>query len=311
MNYLDTAEILSQINRKFYRQGYEYVFENIEMFSQISSTDPDSTDVVLIQRLPAHWPCQNAWKMAFSNWRNQQQSELHKADTEDTIGHYNDFKIFMDSDHSSAGEGANLRDMTYLTLAQAQALDPAATMEWGYSEVVIPNEDGVAGDTAEYHLHMIGDDSADSKAMIFNYAKARSRPHQTDPNVVAGEMGLYADMQDVGEITEEIIDNARYIGNQPPYLITDSTHADPATVGMEFYPGGSAFSTIQNGELTLVDYLIARSGPGALATDQTGPFSAFCGLLKIWNLSEQDVVLKITLAPGGYKGVMARPMQDV
>jgi hypothetical protein len=42
-----------------------------------------------------------------------------------------------------------------------------------------------------------------------------------------------------------------------------------------------------------------------------GAFSALAGLVKFQNTGDSPVVVRVTWAAGEYKGIMARPMQDV
>jgi hypothetical protein len=151
-----------------------------------------------------------------------------------------------------------------------------------------------------------------AKGMVVAYAQSRSRPFQTDPNVIqpgAGVStgGLYEDMFDVGDNLEDVIDNARYNGNQPPYAIDANT-------AVELYPGGGNQGSGGN---MIVDVLSVRAG-ATISSDNSGPFVANCGLLRLnfagdW-YSQSDGfngVVKVTLAAGDYHGVMARPMKDV
>ena len=153
---------------------------------------------------------------------------------------------------------------------------------------------------------MIGPDSPAApfyrKSLITNYALSRSRPQAQDPNQVAPSLdgGLYQDMVDVGETLEDVGENVTTHNFSPPYLVADlSTY--------EWYPGGAnnpdAGSTIR-------DILTVRGGTSGFNTDSMGAFSALCGLIKITN-SGDPVGIRITWAAGDYKGIMARPMQDV
>lgn len=304
-SWIDIGFCLSQLNRKAYRQGMEYVVTNVEMFS----TDSTEDTVLIVQRIPHTWVAANAWVKGFKHWKSQQYENLRDAGNLSTEGAYNDFKVYPQQNLIEEP----LQPANIMTLAAAQAIAPTATMEWGFSQVVVPNDDAHAGDTQEYNLHWVGSDGGfgglECRGLIHAYAQSRSRPHQTDPNIVNVPVpdvdgGLYAEMEDVGDMIDDVIDNARFVNNSPPYLLVDSAHG--STDGQyEFYPGGSL-----NGDLTVQDILIVRSG-STISTDSTGPFSAWGGIIALDNEADTELMLQVTVAPGPYQGVMARPMQDV
>lgn len=322
--YIDIAQLLTKTNRRSsYRQGMQYVVENVEVFGRNSAAGIEMT----IAALPNTWVVANSWVKAYSEWKSQQDKALLESGTMSTVARDRDFKIFMEAYHSNIGNfnnpasnpnpGLNLSPDGYLIGptgdAQLAAISATASLEYEPTQVVVPNDGGVVGATAEYHLFMCGpqDNTAGTaKGMVVAYAQSRSRPFQTDPNVVdvAGptERGLYEDMVDVGDNLEEVLENAHFNGNQPPYAIDDNT-------AVEFYGGGANQGSAGNMN---VDILSVRSG-SVIASDSSGPFLASCGLLRLnfagdWYSSESyNGAVKITIAPGDYHGVMARRMQDV
>lgn len=319
--YLDVAQLLSKTNRRGgYRQGMQYVVENLECFGKNDSKGVTCT----IATLPNTWVVANSWVKGYSDWKKQQDQVLLESGQMSTRAAWRDFKIFMDENHANAGNyntpvatvpGVNLSPAGYIYDEDPQliAISATATQEYEPSQIVVPNDGGVVGNTKEYHLYMVGDEengAATAKGMVVAYAQSRSRPHQTDPNVVLqsgpGSGGLYEEMWDDGDNQDEIVDNARYIGNQPPYPIDDDTT-------FEFYPGGANLGA---GENMNVDILAVRTG-ATIASDSSGPFLASCGLIRLnfggdwYSDSAYNGVLKLTIAPGDYMGVMARKMSDV
>ena len=133
--------------------------------------------------------------------------------------------------------------------------------------------------------------------------------------------GLFGEMIDVGEIQEDVITNLQDNNNNPPYVIANQT-------GEEYYPGSENQGTLAlwggiryYGQLE--DVLNVRSGTSGLGTDTASGFVAPCGLLKIvgdmsvtavtqpWQPEAvPSALLRITLAPGGYKGLLAQSMQE-
>lgn len=301
-SYIDLAQSLSALNRKFFRQGYEYVVAGVELISNDDCT-------VIINRLNRNWVTYNSWTKAQALWKKQQDETMDDAGLEDTVGRYRDFKVRVDgyqrdapaTDYTFAD--GNLKPMNVLTLAAAQVIDPEAQYEWNYSDVVVPNAEGVVGDTEQYQLHMIGDDVGTvSRGVVKAYAESRARPHTFDPNIVdVGDGGLFGEMFNVGMDDEEIIQLAQYENNQPPYLNSDHTE-------FEFYPGGT---NVPVG--TMCFNLATGATTGRLVSSYGGSTFVPCGLLQVTDsLEEGDTAfLRITLAPGSYKGVMALPMREV
>ena len=217
-------------------------------------------------------------------------------------GAYNDFKIFLNHTHAT-DVNAPLLPLNLPEYSVAVVIDPDVRTDWEYSQFVVPN-DGAPGTTNEYQAIMNGPDIATFKGLVHNYAKSRSRPFPTDPNTIlpVTDGGLYQDMEDVGDNLEEVGQNVRTTNDETPYLT--SIHSQ-----FEWYPGG-AYS--ENAGLTLQDNLILRSGTSVFGSDSTGPFTCLCGLLLLnYTGTAENVVLQVTVAPGNYKGVMARRIQEV
>ncbi len=313
--YIDTMQCHSLVNRLFARQGTNVLVENLEIGVQ-----PGGAFEATILRLPQNWSCVNAWTKSMELWREQQDDRARDSGLESTRARYRDFKIYFDSAHSTLGSGANLIPAGYYLTDGAGTTE---SYEWSPSEIVLPNF-GAPGTTAERALHMLGDDNGTtSVGMIKAYAESRSRPFQTDPNIVdvpAG--GVFGSMRDVGDDSSDIITNYQDKNEKPPYLLG----MDGAE---EYYPGGSfqgigpvnASGTVYPGQF--VD-IIAVNASQNYNTDSTGSFAAPCGLVKIIlnatgvlpaspaNLGDAPFSLwcKVTLAAGHYQGIAGVPMQE-
>lgn len=297
-SYIDSGFTLSYMNRISMKQGMEYVIESLEVFGE-----PATTSSVQVESLSKNWVSSNSWMKGFSHWKAQQDQWLEEAGQSSRKARYNDFKIFYDSQHSNAD---NLLPQNTITETAAKVIDPTVQTEWDYSQVVVPN-DGAVGTTNEYFLMMNGDDVGTRKGLIHNYALSRARPQVFDPNQVspAEDGGLYQDMVDVGDNLEEVGTNVSTNNFVPPYLLAD---AISGVVGGEFYPGGKNVAVAGS---TIRDILTVRSGTGAFNSDSTGTFTALCGLIKLINNTDANLTIRVTWASGPYKGVLARPMQDV
>ena len=307
---VDTASCLSQLNRRAYRQGYEFAYESVEVFQ----TDAVDDVFVTVSRFPNTWVTVNAWTKAYHAWKDQQDDAMDEGDSWSMRAKYRDFKICYNDGHATgnwAGGTGNVTQPTphgLLSLAQANVIDADAAMDWTYSEFVVPNVTGAGGVTEEYLGHMLADDSSASKGLILAYAESRARPHPQDPSTMVNpgasvpDGGLFTEMIDVGEDMLEIMDNVTGRNNSPPYLVGGTDSDD------EFYPGGQNSDFGGNG--VEIDILTVRGNNLVLSSDRTGAFTALCGLLWIENSSEGDVVVRIRVAPGNYQGVLARPMSE-
>ena len=291
--FIDVGQVLSLVNRKAMRQGYEYVVSNLEF---MSNGDYGLT----VATLPESWSCSNAWVKSFKLWQESQDQVLD-VEGRDLLGKYADFKIFYDATHQAAGVAANLVPFGFAITGAG------ATYKWDPTTYQIPN-DPVGGTTTEFNIHGIGPSTATSLGMIAGYAASRARPQQNDPNVVdhlsvdAWMLALF----DVGENLEEIREDIEDDNDSPPYVV-----GAPGSQ-LEFYPGGALQApTFQS---FLQDALVTRKAT-ALAFDSTGPFVAPCGLIRLDSEDFGDAPTSCTIAlelsAGPYKGVLARPMQDV
>lgn len=304
---VDSAALLSEVNRRSYRQGMEYAYDSLEMFQNESGAEA----VLSIYRLPQTWVTTNAWVKTFHAWKDQRDSAMAESESWSVEAKYADFKIYYNKAHASGvtpGGGVLLiaNSIDVMTRAEAQAVDPDARSEWLYSEVTVPaTSGGYTSGAVDLQVGMLGPNVSDYRGMIHNYALSRARPHTADPSVVDGaEEGLFNRMRAAPPVyAEDIIEDVMDRNDAPPYIVggLDS----PA----EFYLGGSN-SPLADYKGTRLDRLICTSS-SILTSDSTRPFTAYCGLIYIYNDSEADVEVQLTFTAGKYKGVAARPMQEV
>ena len=313
--YIDCMQVHSLVNRVFARQGTNVLVENLEVGVQ-----PGGAFEATVLRLPQHWSCVNAWTKTMEHWRAQQNERADETGLESTIARYRDFKVYFDIPHVAAGFGANLLPSGFFT---TDAAGTTESYEWEASDVVLPNK-GAPGTTVETHPHMLGDDNGNTSfGMIKAYAESRSRPFQTDPNIVdVASGGIFGEMMDVGDDNVEIVNNFQEQNDMPPYLLG----MDGAE---EYYPGGSFQGIgLQNPSGTVypgqfVDIISVNANQN-YNTDSTGSFAAPCGLIKLVmnatgvnpaspvDLGDAPFPLwiKLTLAPGHYQGIAGIPMQE-
>lgn len=308
---IDVGQVYSLVNRVSMRQGYEYVVQSLEIGVQAGGAFE-----ACIMRLPEHWPCVNAWEKGMRLWLKQQNDAAEDAGLESTIARYRDFKIGFDVNHDFAD---NLLPSGFFIDDGGSSSD---TYEWRQSQIVIPN-DGAVGNTTERILHMIGGSTSTRAGLINAYAESRSRPNTPEPNIVnAPTGGIFGEMFDVGFDDEDVVDNFQENNNEAPYLLGRQS-------AQEYYPGGSfqGASGGTGGAIpytgTFVDILSINAGQ-MYNTDTCPGFVAPCGLIQLnYNATGANVPgvpnagdmpfglwLKLTLAPGSYKGVLAQSMQE-
>lgn len=291
--YLDISQIVSLANRKFLRQGMNWVVSNIEYWS-------DGNSQMVVSKLPDTWMMANAWVKSFKLWQESQDQVLD-IEGRDILGKYADFKIFLDSAHQVSGVANNLLPFGFDNVV------PGATCKWDPSTYQVPN-DPISGTTTEYNIHALGASTAVSVGAISGYAASRARPQQNDPNVVdslTAEDWMTA-LFDVGENLEEIREDIEDDNDSPPYLL-----GAPGSQ-LEYYPGGTLQASTD--QSFYQDILVTRSAT-SLNADSTGSFLAPCGLIKlvinhaVGPPAQQAIFLE--LSPGPVKGFLAQPMQEM
>jgi hypothetical protein len=297
--YVDVAQCASLINRKMVRQGFRYFIQDVTLFADPGAIGGGAANTCIIERLPDGWVAVNAWTKSMKVWERSEEQVL--ALQPELKAKWRDFKIFMDAAHANQSHqlqgnacpvGFGDWDLTSPTLG-------TLGYDWVASEIVIPNDPASTspeGDEA-YFLHMVGSNNGvKSKSMIQGYATSRARPMSPDPNKVANT-GWMVEAFDDGDNLAQIEGNVRAHNDEPPYYLEEN-----AGSGSEYYPGGSSGM----GGLAVVADLAATQYQ---TQKSSGSFMANCGLLKL--TSTGSGLLRIRLAPGPYKGLMALPMQDV
>ena len=293
--YIDLAKDLSNINRRFYRQGMNYAVAGFR-FGYNRSSQSDSVNVA-IQTLPTTWVVGAAWHKFFAAWQNQQNEALDAIDGENMKGRWNDFKIYWNSAHKAAGSLVPTTPGGFLLTPQT----PHAEGEWNYSQIVTPvlESDDASGEK-EFYLGMLGGDTTTVKGMIKHYGLSRYYPQSPDPVQGNAETSVLSQMNMVPSAAQSAaVINATDYNDDLPYDQNDYIGGDTASLGSNGY---------LHREITLIPTSTSnyKNVDGCLVP---------CGLLKIShdgsNIPAGSMVLQIILVPGTYKGYLAEPMQEM
>jgi len=283
-HYIDLSECASRVNRRFYRQGLNWAVGGISIYVEAAATGE-----IVFYKLPDTWMVSNAWHKTYAAWKRQQDEAIEEAGAESTVAKYRDFKIFADPSHVIETFPANLDPIDVNGV-------PFLPGEWEHSQVVIPNEGGVIGNTQERSLHMVGADSLTSYGMISNYSLSRAHPFSPDPAISPGapDASFLSEMFNVGMDDVEVLNNVTERNNDLPY-------------DQDNYPGGG----VNAGTMEFHD---GWSNPGTNSVSNQKHFrgSNFpCGLIRIENSINGATSLVLHMVPGMHRGYLAEPMQDM
>ena len=303
-SYISISHCVSQLNRRFYRQGLNWAVANVKVTMQPAAAGGST---YTLNTIPHTWSVANAWQKTFSLWKKQQDEALEATDSLETVARYRDFKISMEEGHVvgtdlrpvNLGPGRN--PLGPIPLGILASEDMLGSEEWVSSEIVIPN-DGGPGVAGQYDLHMVGPDAGapvNSKGMIHGYQESRATPTSPDPSgpIISGS--FLAEMFDVGSTLDEVAVNAQNRNDELPY-------------DQDEYPGGSTNFV----ELETQGYAWNQSTVG-INSYNSGPFTAPCGLLRI-DFSNQAPqagtqnhnYITVTLVPGNHRGYLAETMGE-
>ncbi len=301
-DYYDLSQIASVVNRRFYRQGINWAVAGIKCLSQPTGTQTLDGSITISQ-LPQTWMVENAWKKAKYVWSKQQDEALAQGGNESMKARFNDFKIFMDRNHASAGTVANMIPINFEDKTLGGAAQQFLPGTWEPSQIVLPNVNPDASGTeiepVERFLHMVGRNVAgtNSRGILEGYADGRSTPFSPDPTGPAIENAdnWMARMFDVGSDMEEVLENASDRNDTLPY----DKNAYPN--GEDNAPG-----------LQIHDFeLVTGTTIGGTTRFRGGNFP--CGLIKITHENYQSeavtVTTQIKLVPGTHRGYLCESME--
>ena len=287
VSYIDLSQCASIVNRRFYRQGLNWAVAGFRFGFEGTGVN------VRLATLPNTWTLSASWEKTMRKWLEQQNEAIDRMGGESAVARYRDFKVHADTLHVGLGFANNKLPVNPGGFAPGT---PYLAGEWEASEVVIPNNGG-PGITTEYLLNMMGGNSATSKSIIQGYANSRSTPHSPDP-VAPGPISnsFLNTMFDVGDNSDEIVDNAADKNDNLPYDRDD-------------YPGETA-----NAPFMPTHREISFTGTTIGAHQNMQGTNVPCGLIQVAHNhvgEASSLTMQILLVPGNHRGYLAESMTEM
>lgn len=304
-NTADLSRLASLVNRRFYRQGINWVVSGFRVFK--SGTAPTAGTGISISKLPNTWVLGNAWEKGFRHWQDLNKKALEAG--ESLPGRFTDFKVYMDDTH----HGSNAATPNNNVLPEDGVGNVATAGEWIYSKVIIP-DDTVVGNTREREIVAVGSNypgtgtsGLNAISLVQGYANSRALPSIADPNTPVGatsasgvtpENWLSAMNNEGTDQVDNVITDLTTENDIAPYPFeNDGT----ATVTM--YPGGAD----QLPGLQFVDAAFFSTAENANKLYLKGD-NFPCGLVRINSSLPDPVICLIDLVPGTHRGYLCEPM---
>lgn len=271
---IDLARDLSALNRRLYRQGMQYYVQSVEL-----ARGDTGISIMTVQTAGDTWMVHNAWKKGFKLWKSQ-QNDVERV-MPGLQGKWADFKIELDDNSST------------LAVPVAGDMGTIVTDEWNLSNFVWDDD----GTERSPTFCLIGASAVTSKiGLIQEYHISRQQIEPGPSGITEASDSIYAKSLGTDEMSDVLVDVIEFDNDIPPYDLDEMVGGD----------------TVADAPFTQ-DVVVASTAQKAV----TSGFTAECGLLRVNIGSVQadgstasDVahMVKVVLAPGPYKGVMAAPM---
>ena len=303
--YLDTSQVASLVNRRFYRQGINWPVAGFKILS-----NPGYTGACVISKLPNTWVMSNAWEKGFRAW--QRMNDMALEETPSVKPRFLDYKVYADSTHHAAGSAANI-----LPVSLSGTFAPG---EWEMSKYIVPRTDSTTGVPADREIIATGASYPGAGASGFNavsliegYAASRGLPEVLDPNTpddasdasgVAPQNWITALFNEGTQQDEVVLEDMISENNIAPYPFEN----DGANVDT-MYPGGA--NQGQGMQLHDSEYITGTTIGGTTRL-KGGNFP--CGLIRfdLVNNGNADVLtLQINLIPGNHRGYLCESMTEM
>lgn len=292
--FIDIAQALSAVNRRFHRQGAYYYVQSVEMYDSANST-------VNLHVVPDTWVTRSAYRKAKALYDEMTLRALETV-TGDILPKYHDFRVYMSNTHRTNGTtGPSLHGISGAVSETFALISPD---EWAYSQFVTADTNDGASPADEFYGHMIGPTEQSgsgatsnvlSVGVIDSYAKTRATIQNYQPNTLNLDtsdplLNLFDYSSE--EVQNDIIDNLDFNGDAPPY-------------DLDLYPGQDE-DHMQHVARLVTDASVGRVALGA-------GFCAPLGLICVDPIAGMDPAnqfrIVLNLAAGTYgSGVYAERM---
>ena len=161
---IDLSRCASLVNRRFYRQGINWVVSGFRIY-KATPTTTGATGVTIF-KLPNTWVLGNAWEKAFRHWQDLNKKAVDAG--ESLPGRFTDFKVYMDTIHHGVGA---------VSLLPRDSNGVAATEgEWEYSKIVYPNT-SLPGGAGTAEIIAVGANFPGAGASVMIVTGKQRRPH--------------------------------------------------------------------------------------------------------------------------------------
>jgi len=306
--FVDSGQSLSIVNRKLFSQKKVYGIEKIEFdFVPTYTAGVLDFDFIRVQVLTAGdtWSVHNAWVKGHALHTEMQALVLD--DNPSIKGKWAEYKVFLSGEHRNSVNGAGA---TGNLIPVDGLMAPYLEGEWTYSRFVVPQHEidlatGEPKPADETDVHLIGPNIMAggatpefiSAGLVEAYALSRATVQPEDPAVPAGMSdSFFNQLTDSGSQEPELAQVIESENDEPPY---DQTNY-PGGATNAFYPVTTATQVANvNHPNAMVDGMLAQ-----------------CGLLQFVVTAQKDgefvatpeLQLRVTYAPGMYKGVAAIDM---
>lgn len=284
-HYMDIGKLLSQTNRRLYRQGMVYRVKSITVVNQQADFQ------LRVAGVPNTWVSRNAWKRGKAAYDKMMRKATDLAG-KSRMPRYHDFKVLLNAGMTTDTDQVNCIDINGNASQEG---------EWIVSKFVSP--DGTTS-ADEFYAVMLGDHSGSAGSrnyigLIQSYGESRATVSTDVPgHDNHGQDDPLINLFDDGTQVDEIIENLEEEGDLPPYAGVGQSD----TTG-DLYPG--AGDNMPSAQLFAVTSATDISGGAPVG--RIGSFDAVCGLIEFETTSgaDQNIELLIEIAPGDYKGVHA------
>ncbi len=310
--FLDLSQAASLVNRRFYRQGINWVVAGFKVISN------PNQGTIAISKLQNTWITSSAWEKSMRTWVRMNDEALEESTVRPR---FLDFKIYADSQHHNLGFGANLLPST----GTIGSLSTADAGEWEASKVVVPNTAGAVGAVSNFEVIATGANypgtsgstGLNAVSMVEGYAASRSLPNVLDPNTPT-------DAADVNGATPENWMSAIFNEgtSQDDVVLSDMiSENNVAPYPFENGPivGGGAYADTQYpGGANQLDLMQLHDISGITGTTIGGDTRLSggdfpCGLVRFdWTGDAPlDAIILVKLMPGPHRGYMCQPMTEM